>query len=84
MRSFSTCDELLPAAGGEVRDAVEPARIELRARNILQEILARDAVAFGQPHHPALEADQALVDLVELLDQRIDTRLVEAAATSPR
>ncbi len=43
----------------------------------LEEILARDAVALGQPHQPALVGDQPLVDVVELLDQAIDARLVE-------
>jgi hypothetical protein len=27
-------------------------------------------VAFGEPHHAALEADQALVDVAELLESR--------------
>ena len=45
---------------------------------MLQEVLARDAVALGEPHQAALVADEALVDVVELLDQRIDARLVEA------
>ena len=36
------------------------------------------AVALGEPHQAALEADQALVDVVELLDERVDARLVEA------
>ena len=44
---------------------------------MLEEVLARDAVALGEPHQAALVADQALVDVVELLDQRIDARLVE-------
>ena len=44
---------------------------------MLQKILARDAVALGEPHQAALVADEALVDVVELLDQRIDARLVE-------
>jgi hypothetical protein len=35
-------------------------------------------VAFGEPHQAALAADEALVDFVELLDQRVDARLVEA------
>ena len=71
-------DEVLPAACGELGHPVEPARIELGADIVLEEILARDAVAFGEPHHAAFEADQALVDVVELLDERIDARLVEA------
>ncbi len=35
-------------------------------------------MAFGEPHHAALVADEALVDVVELLDETIDARLVEA------
>ena len=70
-------DQALPALGGELGHPVEPARIELGALIVLEEVLARDAVAFGQPHQAALVADQALVDVVELLDQRIDARLVE-------
>ena len=37
----------------------------------------RDAIAFGEPHQPALVLHQPLVDVVELLDQRLDARLVE-------
>ena len=70
-------DEVLPALGRELRDAVEPARVELGALVVLEEVLARHAVAFGEPHQPALVADEPLVDVVELLDQRIDARLVE-------
>src|SRR6266571_4850643 len=70
-------DEVLPPLGRELRRAVEPARVKLGALVVLQKILARDAVAFGKPHQPALVAHQALVDVVELLDQRIDARLVE-------
>ena len=36
-----------------------------------------DAVALGEPHQPALVADETLVDVVELLDQRVDARLIE-------
>src|SRR5262249_4103182 len=70
-------NEVLPALGGKLGDAVEPARIELRAEIVLEEVLARDAMAFGEPHHAALIADEALVDVVELLDQRIGARLIE-------
>src|SRR5260370_6335182 len=70
-------NEVLPALGGELGDAVEPARIELRAEVVLEEVLTRDAVAFGKPHHAALITDQTLVDIVELLDQGIDARLIE-------
>src|SRR5207248_10115271 len=38
---------------------------------------ARDAVAVTQTQQAALERDQLLVDVVELLDQRIDTGLVQ-------
>ncbi len=70
-------DEILPALGGQFRDAVEPARVELGALVVAQEILAGDAVAFGEPHQAALVADEPLVDVVELLDQRIDARLIK-------
>jgi len=43
----------------------------------LRKSFARDTVAFGQPHQAALVADQPLVDAVELLDQRVDARLIE-------
>ena len=71
-------DEILPASGGQFRHAIEPARIELGTLVVFQEFVARDAVAFRQPHQPAFMADQPLVDVVKLLDQRIDARLVEA------
>src|SRR5215472_4924353 len=51
--------------------------IELGALVVLEKILARDAVAFGEPHQAAFVADQTLVDVVELLDQRVDARLIE-------
>src|SRR5262249_36604038 len=70
-------DEALPALGGKLRHTVEPARIELGALVVLEKILARDAGAPGGPHQAALVADQALVDVVELLDQRVDARLIE-------
>src|SRR5215831_16858719 len=37
----------LPALGRELRHPVKPARVELRALIVLEEILARDAVALG-------------------------------------
>ncbi len=77
MRSLSRATRFFQPRGGELRDPVEPARIELGADVVLEEVLARDAVAFGEPHHAAFEADQALVDVVELLDQGIDARLVQ-------
>src|SRR6266542_2647238 len=70
-------NEALPALGGELRNAVEPARIQLRALVVLEKILASHAVALGEPHQTALVADEPLVDVVELLDQRVDARLIE-------
>src|SRR5450755_2521311 len=69
--------EILPALGREFRDTVEPARIELRALVVLQEVFARDAVAVAEAQQAALERDQLLVDVVELLDERVDTRLIQ-------
>src|SRR5436190_11485526 len=63
-------DQALPAPGGELRYPVEPERIELGVAILLEELLARDVVAFGEPHQAAFIADQPLVDVVELLDQR--------------
>src|SRR5262249_1593857 len=67
----------LPAFCGQFRDAVEPARVELAAHVLLEEVLADDAVAFGKAHQAAFVRHEALVDVVELLDERIDARLVE-------
>ena len=69
--------EAPPAFGRELRHAVEPERVELRTQIVLEEILARHAMALGEPHQAALAADEALVDVVELLDQRVDARLVQ-------
>src|SRR5262245_11397163 len=74
---FVSSDEALPASRAQLGYAIEPERIELGALIVLEEILARDAVALGKPHQAAFVADQALVDVVELLDQRVDARLIE-------
>jgi hypothetical protein len=45
---------------------------------LLQEILALDAIASARRSSlRPFEADEALVDVVELLDQRLDAVLVE-------
>ena len=75
--SLSRATKLFQPLAESFETPVEPARVELGALVVLEEVLARDAVALGEPHQPALVADQALVDVVELLDQRIDARLVE-------
>src|SRR5436190_20249095 len=67
----------LPAFCAQFGHAVEPERIELGALVVLEKILARDPVALGEPHETALVADEPLVDVVKLLDQRVDARLVE-------
>src|SRR5262244_2705790 len=70
-------DEALPALARKLRHTVEPARIKLGALVVLEKILARDAVTLGEPHQAAFVADQTLADVVELLDQRVDARLIE-------
>src|SRR5271170_324468 len=70
-------DEALPALGGELRHAVEPERVELGAQVGLEKIVARYAMALGEPHQAALVADEPLVDVIELLDQRVDARLIK-------
>src|SRR5580692_9123478 len=75
--SLSLATRLFQALGRELRHAIEPERVELGAQIVLEEVLAHDAVALGEPHQAALVADQTLVDVVELLDQRVDARLVQ-------
>src|SRR5262249_56597965 len=70
-------DEAFPALRTQLGHPIEPARIELGALIVLEKILACDAVALGESHQAALVADEALVDVVELLDQRVDARLIE-------
>jgi hypothetical protein len=50
----------------------------------LQELVAAHAIAFGQAQQLALVLNQTLVDVVELLDQRLDAGLVERQRSSPR
>src|SRR5262249_40031929 len=70
-------DEVLPAVGVEFRHAVEPKRVELRAQIFRKEILVHDAVALGKPHQASLVTNEPLVDVIELLDQRVDARSVQ-------
>src|SRR5262249_4982539 len=67
-------DKILPAVGREFRYAVEPERIELGAEIVLEKVLAHDAVALGKPQQASLANDEPLVDVIELLDQRLDAR----------
>ena len=73
-------DELAPLAVAAVAHALDPGLVELVAEVLVDEVLARHAVAVGQPHQPALQRDQALVDGVELLHQALDARVVEREA----
>src|SRR5213592_1089318 len=52
-------------------------RIELGALVIPEKILAHYSVTLGEPHQAALVTHEALVDVVKLLDQRVDARLIE-------
>ena len=79
-RLLGAADEILPAAVAELGDAQQPFRIELRIMVILQKILARDAAFLGVTQELRLESDEPLVDVIELLDQRIDAVLIEARA----
>src|SRR5690606_13484843 len=65
------------AAAGKVGDRLHPVRIKLAALVFLDEVLAAHAIGLGQAKQLALVLHQALVDVVELLDQRFDTQLVE-------
>ena len=60
-----------------LRDAQHPFRVELRAVVVLQELGAADAIAVGQRSSRPSRPDQALVDVVELLDQRLDAVVVQ-------
>src|SRR5258708_12980084 len=70
-------NEVLPALGGELGDAVEPARIELRAEVVLEEVLACGAMAFGEPHHAALLAAPPLFNFLQLLHQAPPATLID-------
>ena len=75
--SFSFLVNSFQPRDGQIGDRARPVRVELRALIFLQELLAAHAIAFGQPQQLALVLHQALVDVVELLDQRLDARRVE-------
>ncbi|MNI21438.1 hypothetical protein D3C73_749630 [compost metagenome] len=67
----------LGPAHAHLLDALRPVRVHLGAEIGLEELGARDAVAVGQAQQPAFLTDQALVDGVELLDQRLDAGVVQ-------
>ena len=55
-------------------------RIELVAEMLLEEILARHAMRFGQTQQAAFERHQTAVDAVHLVDKRFDAVVVELEA----
>ena len=66
--------EFRPALAGELAAMVSPSSgRSSRAVIGFEERLALDAVALGEAQQPAFEPHQALVDVVELLDQAFDT-----------
>ena len=69
--------KLFPALAGKRRNTLGPVRIELRALILLEERLALDAIAFGKPQQTTFILQETLVDVVELLDQKVDAVLVE-------
>src|SRR5690606_8284311 len=73
-------DQALPGLRLRARHTVEPRLVELVAIVLGDERRARDAMAVGEPHDAALEADETLVDRVELLDETLDTGVVERKA----
>ena len=69
--------EAHPALALEAADAANPVRIEFVAEILLQEFVARHTVALCETQKAAFETHEALVDRVELLDERLDTVVVE-------
>jgi hypothetical protein len=68
--------EFLPALGlRQIGDRLHPVRIKLGAGILRQEVVALHTVAFGEPQQAAFVGDQALVDVVELLDKAVDAVL---------
>ena len=44
---------------------------------MLEEVGALHAIALGEPHQAPFEADEPLIDVVELLDQHLDAGIVQ-------
>ena len=68
--------ELLPLLRQQA-DLVHPVGLELLTEIVVEEVLTADAMQVSQTHQLAFKLDETLVDLVQLLDQRFDTRIVE-------
>ncbi|ENN87860.1 hypothetical protein RHSP_48159 [Rhizobium freirei PRF 81] len=76
-RGVFALGEFLPAAGCQIADRLHPVRIEFCALILLQEAVALDAIGFGKTQQAAFVLHEALVDVVELLDEGVDAVLVQ-------
>src|SRR5436190_15304021 len=70
-------DELRPAAAGQLAGSLQPVARQFVAHVMLHEIGALDAGSLGKPQQPALFGDKPAVQFVELLDEVLDTGVVE-------
>ena len=70
-------DQVGPAAVLEPRHPLDPVVVELVAHIVGKEALARDAGRGGEPEQLALETLQVLVQVEQLLHQRLDPALVQ-------
>src|SRR3546814_2686877 len=66
-----------PALAGQALHAADPARVELAAEIVVEEVLAVDAAALGHAQHLALERQQTAVEAVELVDERSEEHTSE-------
>src|SRR3546814_1725648 len=69
-----------PALAGQALHAADPARVELAAEIVVEEVLAVDAAALGHAQHLALERQQTAVEAVELVDELLEAVVVEMDA----
>src|SRR5205823_900774 len=67
-----------PAAVGQCADALKPVGREFVPHIMLEELSPPEADCLSEPQQPALLADEAAIELVELLDEVLDARAVEA------
>jgi len=69
-------DEAFPLCR-QAFDAIAPFGLEFVAEIVLEEFLARHAMGIRHAHQLAFKAHQLLVDRVKLLNQRLDTGIVD-------
>src|SRR5690606_4640471 len=72
--------EIRPAFALEAAYATQPVRIEFITEILLEEFLARHAVAFSQTEQSAFQPHKALVDRVKLFNKALNTVVVERKA----